>query len=69
MAEDFQEKTEEPTQKKLADARKKGFVAKLQDLTISIMLLLTMVILFFISGFMFNKLAWVCKGILLDLKY
>lgn len=67
MAEDFQEKTEEPTQKKLADARKKGFVAKSQDLTISIMLLLTMVILFFISGFMFNKLAWVCKGILLHL--
>src|SRR5262249_32304712 len=58
------EKTEEPTQKKLADARKKGFVAKSQDLTISIMLLLSMILLSFISGYMFDKLAWLCKGIL-----
>lgn len=64
MSDDFLEKTEEPTPKKLADARKKGFVAKSQDLTISIMLLITMIILYFTSGFMFKQLAWLCKGIL-----
>lgn len=67
MAEDFQEKTEEPTKKKLSDARKKGFVAKSQDLTISVMLLMTMVVLYFTSGFMFDRLTWICRGILLHL--
>lgn len=67
MPEDFQDKTEEPTPKKLADARKKGIVAKSQDLTISIMLLGSMVFLFFFSAYMFFYLAYTAKLILTHL--
>src|SRR6185369_15282791 len=57
MAEDFHDKTEEPTPKKLADARKKGFVAKSTDLTIALMLLGTVIIFFFFGPFMYSKIA------------
>ncbi|MDQ2746019.1 MAG: flagellar biosynthesis protein FlhB [Acidobacteriota bacterium] len=45
------EKTEQPTEKRLRDARKKGQVAKSQDLT-SALMLLTAVIIFWLGGTM-----------------
>lgn len=46
------EKTEEPTEKKLSDARKEGQVAKGKDLTSSVMLLVLFMILRFTVGSM-----------------
>lgn len=57
MAEDFHEKTEEPTPKKLADARKKGFVAKSNDMTIAFMLMGTMIVFFFFAPYMVRNIA------------
>ncbi len=57
MADDFQDKTETASQKKLDDSRKKGQVAKSQDLTASLMLLSGMAILFFISRDLFYSLT------------
>lgn len=57
MADDFQDKTEEPTPKKLADARKKGQVAKSQDLTAALVLLASMGILLVASPFMYGILS------------
>ncbi len=47
MAEDFQEKTEDASQKKLADGRKKGQVAKSQDFTTGFLIMIAMMTLFF----------------------
>ncbi|MGI8788217.1 MAG: flagellar biosynthesis protein FlhB [Pyrinomonadaceae bacterium] len=44
-----QEKTEKPTEKRLRDARKKGQVAKSQDLT-SALMLISAVLIFWLSG-------------------
>jgi flagellar biosynthetic protein FlhB len=44
-----QEKTEKPTEKRLRDARKKGQVAKSQDLT-SALMLISAVLIFWMSG-------------------
>lgn len=43
------EKTEQPTDKKLRDARKKGQISKSQDLTSSLMLI-SAVLVFWLSG-------------------
>lgn len=69
MSDDSQDKTEEPTPKKLADARKKGIVAKSQDLTVGIMLLCSMGILFFFAGFMFQQLSSMTIIIFNNLNY
>lgn len=69
MPEDFHEKTEEPTPKKLADARTKGYVAKSQDLITSIHLILCILVFFFFSGFMFNQLAAISRLIFLNLNF
>ena len=49
------EKTEEPTSKKLADARSKGQAAKSQDLTMAFSLLAFFVLLRFYLGFLGNE--------------
>ena len=49
MSEDFQEKSEDATPKKMADARKKGQVAKSQEFTSALMLLIGMMCLYFFS--------------------
>ena len=67
MAEDFSDKTEEPTPKKLADARQKGFVAKSQDMTIGVVLLMTMIMMFFLAGFMYERIAVFTVGIFSNL--
>lgn len=69
MAEEFGDKTEEPTPKKLADARKKGFVAKSQDLSISILIFMTITMMFFLSGYMFQRLEILTQGILYNLDF
>lgn len=45
------EKTEQPTDKRLKDARKKGQVAKSQDLTSALLLLSTVAIVWLIGGY------------------
>lgn len=57
MAEDFQEKTEEATPKKLSDARKKGQVAKSQDFTVSLSLLASAFVLFMFGAYLFSGLT------------
>ncbi|MET0753978.1 MAG: flagellar biosynthesis protein FlhB [Pyrinomonadaceae bacterium] len=49
------EKTEKPTEKRLRDARKKGQVAKSQDLTSSLMLI-SAVLIFWLSGTLTAKI-------------
>jgi type III secretion YscU/HrpY family protein len=50
MADSSGEKTEQPTQKRLRDARKKGQVAKSQDLSSAIMLISSVCIIWLLSG-------------------
>lgn len=71
MAEDYHDKTEEPTPRKLAEAREKGLVAKSNDLTIAIMLLGTMLFFFFFSSFMYHELQDFCLAVFhhLDFEY
>lgn len=57
MAEDYHDKTEEPTPKRLADAHKKGYAAKSQDLITSLHLIVCILVFFFLANFMFYKLA------------
>ncbi len=47
MAENFQEKTEQPTEKRLEDSRKKGQVAQSRELTSSMVVLFTSVFISF----------------------
>lgn len=67
MPEDYHDKTEEPTPKRLADARKKGFVAKSNDLAVSLLLLMTMLVFFFFGGHMYDKLELLVLTILTNL--
>ena len=52
MADDSDDKTEEPTQKRLQDARKEGQVAKSQDFSASIILLCGVIFLWYIAPWM-----------------
>lgn len=67
MADDFQDKTEEPTAKKLADARKKGQVAKSQDLTAAVILLSGMLILLGSGGFILQRIEMFTAAVLNNL--
>lgn len=69
MAEDFHDKTEEPTPKKLADARMKGYAAKSQDLITSIHFILCILVFFFFGSFMFNKIASIDATLLRNLNF
>jgi flagellar biosynthesis protein FlhB len=69
MAEDFHDKTEEPTPKKLADARTKGYVAKSQDLITSLHLIMCILVFFFFAGFMFRKIAALNAAVFLNLNF
>ncbi|MCP4370003.1 MAG: flagellar biosynthesis protein FlhB [Deltaproteobacteria bacterium] len=58
MAEEsFQEKTEQPTPKKIADARKKGTVAKSREIPSAIIMLTSLGIFFFSGSWMFSSLS------------
>ena len=57
MADDFQDKTEEPTEKKLEDSKKKGQVSKSQDFNTGVLLIAGMGILYSFSNFFEVRLA------------
>jgi len=65
MAEEsFQEKTEQPTPKKIADARKKGTVAQSREIPSAIILLTSLGFFFFSGSWMFSSLSEFMGGIL-----
>ena len=55
--ESFQEKTEQPTPKKIADARKKGTVAQSREIPSAIILLTSLGFFFFSGSWMFLSLS------------
>ena len=56
MAENFQEKTEQPTDKKLDDAKKKGQIAQSKELSSSLVIISTTLLLSFIISQVFNEM-------------
>ena len=56
MAENFQEKTEQPTDKKLADAKNKGQVAHSKELSSSLVIISTTLLLSFMISQVFNEM-------------
>lgn len=63
MSEDYHDKTEEPTPKRLAEARKKGYAAKSQDLIVSFHLIMCVVIFYLFADGIFGVLADVSVNI------
>jgi len=63
---DDQEKTEQPTSHKLAEARKQGNVARSQDLSAAVILLGTLLLLMFIGGHVSGQLQHLMKRELAD---
>ena len=58
MAEEsYQEKTEAPTPKRLEEARKKGQIAKSQELNSAVVLLASLIGLYFLGNMLFHDLA------------
>lgn len=74
MAADDQEKTEEPTSKKIEDARKEGNVPKSQDASAVAVLIVAVVVVLFTLPFMGERISGLYRfyqsfiGIELDLK-
>lgn len=69
MADDFQDKTEEATPKKLADAKRKGEVARSQDLGSSILLFVLIFSFLFFGGYMFEQFVVFCRAMFMNLSY
>lgn len=63
MADDWQDKTEEATARKFADAKKKGNVAKSQDLSTGFMLFIGIGFIYLFSTYFFDKLTGLIIGI------
>lgn len=61
MPDDFQEKTEEATPKKIRDARRKGQVAKSQDLNSTIVLLVALGTLYAAANYFFDQITYLTK--------
>lgn len=61
-----QEKTEKATPKKRQDQRKKGQVAKSQEVATSLIMLTVFIALFFVGGWIFNILLSIFKRALID---
>lgn len=57
MSQSSSEKTEQPTNKRLRDARRKGQVTKSQDLTSALLLLAALAVLWIAGSYMGNKLS------------
>ncbi len=64
MAEDFQEKTEQPTPKRLDEARKKGNVAKSMEVNSALSLITGLLLLYIFSGMFFQQFSMTFKSIL-----
>ncbi len=62
MASDKSDRTEKPTPKKLADARKKGQVAQSREIPSAMILLAALVFFYFAGGFMFHRLEDLIAG-------
>ena len=62
MAEDLGEKTEQPTSKRLADARQKGQVARSQDLGSAVVLIAAIAVLYFAGGSLMESSAGIIVG-------
>ncbi|MCB9848449.1 MAG: flagellar biosynthesis protein FlhB [Phycisphaeraceae bacterium] len=62
MAEDLGEKTEQPTAKRLSDARHKGQVARSQDLGSAVILIAAVVVLYVAGGSLLETTAGVIAG-------
>ncbi len=71
MAEAFQEKTEQPTDKRLQDARKKGQVAQSRELSSCFIILFTSLFLYFTASYGFSEMFKVymnyVKNVYLDI--
>jgi len=63
MADQSSDKTEQPTPKRLEDARKKGNVAKSMEINSAFILLSGTLTLFFISGYMFQNFSLFIKHV------
>lgn len=61
MSESTGEKTEQPTEKRLQDAKKKGQVAKSQDLTSAVLLISTVAVVWLIGGYIGGVLQGTVK--------
>ena len=57
MGEDSGEKTEEPTPHKLREARKKGQIAKSQEITSAVMLFVSFYTFSFLGRMMLNRIS------------
>lgn len=55
MAENFQEKTEQPTEKRLEEAKKKGQIAQSRELPLCLMFLFTSIFLYFMTSHGFQE--------------
>jgi flagellar biosynthetic protein FlhB len=64
MADDFSEKTEQPTPRKLHQAREKGNVTKSQELTSSFMLLGGILLLAILGDYLYQQLRYGMLGVL-----
>jgi len=69
MAEDFQEKTEEATHKKLSDSRKKGQVAKSQDLSTALLLFCTLFAFVVFGGFIWGQITYAARLVFNNLNF
>ncbi|NOY77219.1 MAG: flagellar biosynthesis protein FlhB [Calditrichaeota bacterium] len=67
MADQSSDKTEQPTPKRLEDARKKGNVAKSMEINSAFILLTGTLTLFFISGYMFQNFSMFMRHVFGDL--
>jgi flagellar biosynthetic protein FlhB len=56
MAETFQEKTEQPTEKRLEESRKKGQTAQSKELPLCLMILFTSIFLYFVTSHGFQEM-------------
>ena len=56
MAETFQEKTEQPTEKRLEEAQKKGQIAQSRELPTCLMILFTSIFLYFVASQGFQEM-------------
>ncbi len=67
MADDWQDKTEEASPRKLMEAKKKGNVAKSQDLSMGLMLFFAACFFFMCSTIFFDQLSTIVVGIFQNL--
>ncbi|GBD94258.1 flagellar biosynthetic protein FlhB [bacterium BMS3Abin05] len=63
MADQGAEKTEQPTPKRLEDARKKGNVSRSMEVNSAFILLTGTLTLFFVSGYMFQQLSFLMRHV------